>query len=238
MPLIPLALLLSCVRRAQGHAPVSPRADENTEQHEPFFDKIKYISRSKYHPAQVASAQTYAFIIAGDVYIPGYMVKAYELRLGDALRGTCRIANGARMPYRAVTVEQHVNADELEPDDESEGEDEALSDVNLPTGALRGEDDDSAPSDNSDDMAQLVAQHLHEYVERHGGEVRMAAPPSFAGSLAHYYRWAAEPAYTELIKGCARSHPTGGDGENRRTRTHSVHTVHPQRAHACVALTS
>ena len=50
-------------------------------------------------------------------------------------------------------------------------------------------------------MAQIVAQHLFEYVERHGGEVRMAAPPSQHGTLAHYYRWSCEPSYAELIKG-------------------------------------
>ena len=50
-------------------------------------------------------------------------------------------------------------------------------------------------------MAQIVAQHLFEYVERHGGEVRMAAPPSQHGTQAHSYRWSCEPSYAELIKG-------------------------------------
>ena len=182
----------------QGLVPIP---GEGESDHEPFFDKIKYISRSKYHPAQVVSAQPYAFIVAGDVYIPGYMVKQFELRLGDALRGTCRITTGARLPYRAVAIEQHVNADDLDAESDEVDDDDAVSSTGLPTGALREDDDESNKSDNSDDMGQLVAQHLYEYVERHGGEVRMAAPPSQNGTLAHYYRWAAEPAYTEVIKG-------------------------------------
>jgi hypothetical protein len=183
-----------------------PTANGEAEELEPFYESIKYISRAKFHPAQVNAGHPYAFVIVGDVYVPGFMIKHLELRLGDYLRGSCRAVTGARLPFRAVVIDGHERAEdvdkEMDEEDAIDVEDDA--DHRLPTGILRDdddEDDESGGSDDSDDMAILVAKHLHEYAERHGGSLRMAAPPSQAGTLAHYYRWVAEPHYTEIIKG-------------------------------------
>ena len=45
-----------------------------------------------------------------------------ELRLGDTLRGSCRAAAPkARLPYRAVAIEDHISADDKIDDNEEGG---------------------------------------------------------------------------------------------------------------------
>ena len=98
------------IAHAQGLAPDAPTAEQAAAGLESFYEKIKFIQRAKYHASQTVTMQPYNFIVAGEVYIPGHMVKMYELRMGAMLRGMCKdAAAGARLPYRAVTVDEHVS---------------------------------------------------------------------------------------------------------------------------------
>ena len=148
MPLLlPSALVAADVAEpGEGLPPDDEDEAEIEAAPEPFHERIKYISRTKHHPQQKTNHdKAYAFVVAGDVYIPGYMVKHLELRLGDTVYGTRRMATGARLPYRACSIDQHVSADDEEGEEgEDEEEEEALSDDGMPT--LRDEDD--AASDN------------------------------------------------------------------------------------------
>ena len=163
---------------------------------EEFADQVKFISVSRSgvrdHP--------YAFVVVGEVYVPGYMVRQYTLHPGDWMRGTCKVAPpGARLPYRAASVDavDTMNG----PDDDEydfEGEDLGSSDGTMPTGALRSGDSDDDESDTSADESQAVARNLLDYIEKNNGELRLAGPPHLFGCLAHYYRQ--EPTSAETIK--------------------------------------
>ena len=185
-------------------AGLPPETDEldasalNLEEAEEFADQVKYISVSRSgvrdHP--------YAFVVVGEVYVPGYMVRQYTLHVGDWMRGTCKVApSGARLPYRATHVEavdtMSGDATYDEGEDQYDVEDDmGSSDGVMPTGALRGYDDDQ--SDTSDDQSNSVARNLLDYIEKNHGELRLAGPPHLVGCLAHYYRQ--EPNAAETIK--------------------------------------
>ena len=171
----------------------------------------------------------YAFVVAGETYLPGFMLSSHNLSVGDVIRGKRRAATTGRLPYRATAVDsvEHVGgADDRSGDDRDL--DDANSDSGMPTGERRvGPGSvDSTGSEQSDDPnydddrpvdAQTAAHALFKYVVRHGGEIRLAAPPTVEGSLAHFYRQ--DPACSEVIK--AWETPDSKQGVHAFARSHA-----------------
>jgi uncharacterized membrane protein YgcG len=183
--------------------PLAEGEDAGLAGDEPFSDQVKYISKSR----SGSRDNKYAFVVVGEVYIPGYMVQEYQLHVGDWLAGSCKVAaTGARLPYRATSIDHFERASDDPAADQASNDEDASEEDGMPTGALRsrgradgaGMPPSDDESDASDGDGEKVAQHLLAYIELHG-ELRLAGPPTQLGCLAHYYKQ--EPSAADTIKG-------------------------------------
>lgn len=171
------------------------------EETEPFSDEIKYISRAR--PGGPKESP-YAFVVVGEVYIPGYMVRQYTLHVRDWVTGQCKVATpNSRLPYRATQIdliEPAAGSDAVPPPpaaqtnsngyDKKRGngraaDDEVLDHLDEYDAAMPRADD--GESDTSEGNGQIVAQSLLEYIRKYKGEVRLAGPPQQPGCIAHFY---------------------------------------------------
>lgn len=142
-----------------------------------FYEPVSFISWTR----GSVRGNPYAFVVAGgEVYIPGYLISDHEVKVGDLVAGTRRVATAGRLPYRATAV------DSVDPPayEEPRSDDDDNESAGLPE--QRGSDDASS-EDSSADFTSL-AQRLFAYVEKHHGEIKLAAPPQVKGSIAHFYK--------------------------------------------------
>jgi len=159
----------------------APAEEETLEK---FSSPVTFISWSR---NAARNSSPYAFIVVGgEIYVPGFLVGDYKVKVGHMVHGVRKVMTTGRLPFRATAVDTVDGPEynvEDSPDDRSDVSND--SEQGIPMGEARSSGDGSSV-DSSDDTAS-VAQRLFNYIESYQGEIRVAAPPQVKGSLAHFY---------------------------------------------------
>jgi len=164
--------------------------DYATGEPEPFEEVVTFVAKPR------------RFVVANDIYIPGYMLGDRDCRRGDVVYGEKLPSASGRMSFRATTIESVEPGDGVS--DVSSDPADLMSSLRRSVSVSSGSEQDYGRDDCSEeafsperqrDMASL----LRSYIDDNGGAIKMAGPPSTPGSLAHFY--SKTPDAAALIKG-------------------------------------